>query len=192
MTDINVVYRFFDACNELLYVGSSDNLGARIYNHERSQPWWHLVVNIEIERCKTREEAEAKERLYIITERPRYNVAYNEMRKKRNFTRQTKASDVVMETDQRADSPVKLSVSSTSGRVKFVELLLQGRAEDEHGPKWFARQCGHSECTIHRWLNRLVVAGMVTHAGYGRYKVTQSNVTLDEMLASMVSNGPVT
>lgn len=70
-----VVYRFFDASGDLLYIGSSGNFARRLAQHRAARPWWHEVATHTLEQHPTRRAAEAAERAAIFTERPRYNVA---------------------------------------------------------------------------------------------------------------------
>jgi len=44
-----VVYSFYDANGDLLYVGQSINVGARIQYHSTQQPWFSEVADIRLE-----------------------------------------------------------------------------------------------------------------------------------------------
>lgn len=68
------VYRFFNADNELMYVGISMNFNSRLNKH-RQRDWWPLVTRIEIEWHQGRESAKAAERAAIADEKPIYNRA---------------------------------------------------------------------------------------------------------------------
>jgi hypothetical protein len=67
------VYRFFDAENQLLYLGITHDLEKRWGAHERSQPWWLDVVRRQVAWYDTRKEAEHVEVAATATERPRYD-----------------------------------------------------------------------------------------------------------------------
>lgn len=67
------VYRFFNAHGELLYVGLSCQIAARVGYHRSNQGWWHQVSRIEVEHFATRDEAALRERHVIATEFPRCN-----------------------------------------------------------------------------------------------------------------------
>lgn len=71
----DVVYRFFDDDDSLLYVGMTIDSGRRYGDHRRRQPWWGEVTRIMIERHPDRQAARRAELLAIRTEQPRYNVA---------------------------------------------------------------------------------------------------------------------
>jgi hypothetical protein len=69
-----VVYRFFDAEDQLLYVGISDTHRTRWYGHV-SKPWWALAVRHTLDWFDDRAEAEAEETRAIREESPIYNIA---------------------------------------------------------------------------------------------------------------------
>lgn len=69
-----VVYRFASTDGELLYVGKSGNLPARIDAHRASTPWFAEVAHTDIRVFATHESALAAERSAIRAEGPRYNV----------------------------------------------------------------------------------------------------------------------
>lgn len=72
------LYRFFDADDQLLYVGISFNAAQRAMQHRHDKPWWTDVARMNVEHLPVnRQEAEAIERSAIVTERPLYNVTHN-------------------------------------------------------------------------------------------------------------------
>lgn len=145
-----VVYRFFDALNELLYVGSTSNLGARIYAHERDKDWWPEVINIEIESCDSIETMLESERMAIETEYPRYNKTYAMTA---DGTRRKAQRYVIRRHDD--------------SRRLFDEALSR---PDGVGPREIARISGYHERTVHRILDDLVESGEVVKIGYGLYQ----------------------
>lgn len=70
-----LVYRFFDADGELLYVGCTFDMGPRIAQHRRDKRWWEQVVTVTLERHPDRRTALDAEAAAIADERPRYNRA---------------------------------------------------------------------------------------------------------------------
>jgi hypothetical protein len=71
------VYRIYAARDHLLYIGCSSNVQARMAHHERHQPWWHLVVRVEVaDTFNDRSAARAAERAAILAEQPPYNVQH--------------------------------------------------------------------------------------------------------------------
>lgn len=75
----NALYRFFDAENELLYVGITCNPSARIKAHKSDKEWWADVASMTMEHFDTREELEEAERNAIRIERPRFNIIHNNL-----------------------------------------------------------------------------------------------------------------
>ena len=68
------LYRFWDDDN-LLYVGISLNVFARITQHKRDKDWFQEISNITVEHFDTREKALDAEAKAINTENPKYNLA---------------------------------------------------------------------------------------------------------------------
>ncbi|NEA22625.1 GIY-YIG nuclease family protein [Actinomadura bangladeshensis] len=71
-----VLYRFFDADGQLLYVGITDRAGTRWERHMSDQPWWPDVQRQMSEWYPSREQAEAAELTAIREERPLYNTMH--------------------------------------------------------------------------------------------------------------------
>lgn len=78
-----ILYRFFGAAGELLYIGITGDAATRWKNHSKKQPWWPLVRRIEIEQFATRAEVEAAEKGAIRAEGPIYNKVHNSAASKR-------------------------------------------------------------------------------------------------------------
>jgi hypothetical protein len=68
------VYRFYDARDNLLYVGVAVNPKSRWYGHRDDKPWWPEVTTRTIEWFDDRRAAERAEFEAIQKERPRYNI----------------------------------------------------------------------------------------------------------------------
>jgi predicted GIY-YIG superfamily endonuclease len=77
-----VVYRFYDAAGDLLYVGQTTNLISRTTWHSSRSPWYSRIASHTITVAATRREALAMERDAIRTERPLYNVMHNPIRRR--------------------------------------------------------------------------------------------------------------
>jgi len=67
------VYRFYDADNQLLYVGVTANPKARWNAHARDKEWWPEVASKAIQWFGDRHPAEFAEYVAIQTEGPKYN-----------------------------------------------------------------------------------------------------------------------
>lgn len=70
------LYRFW-LDDELLYVGISLNVFARISQHKRDKDWFDQITNITVEHFDTREKALDAEAKAIKSESPKYNIALN-------------------------------------------------------------------------------------------------------------------
>lgn len=71
------LYRFYNAGDELLYVGLSVNPGNRFERHRQDKTWWSEVTRIEMEQLPNHESLKAAEREAIKEEKPLYNVLMN-------------------------------------------------------------------------------------------------------------------
>lgn len=74
------LYRFFDAQDDLLYVGISMNFASRIRSHKSERDWFTQIASITLEHYETREAAVEAEKQAITQECPRHNVAHNQAR----------------------------------------------------------------------------------------------------------------
>jgi excinuclease UvrABC nuclease subunit len=72
VTPPTVVY-FLYADNELLYIGRTKDLEARLRQHWRNRPWMPQVTRIETVGYASREAARIAEKHYILELQPRYN-----------------------------------------------------------------------------------------------------------------------
>lgn len=73
----NVLYRFWNAKDQLLYVGITVNPGSRWQTHERDKAWWADVARVTVEHFPDRTSVEAAEREAIRTERPLHNITHS-------------------------------------------------------------------------------------------------------------------
>ena len=67
-----VLYRFFDAEGQLLYVGQTLAFAQRMQAHKNCI-WWPLTKRIDIEHFSSKTELIAAERVAIANENPKYN-----------------------------------------------------------------------------------------------------------------------
>jgi hypothetical protein len=69
------VYRHYNSCGELLYVGISLCAIARLKQHSKSK-WFDEITKVEIEYCCSREYAQFVESMAIQLESPRHNKVH--------------------------------------------------------------------------------------------------------------------
>lgn len=70
----HVLYRFYSATGQLLYVGITMNPSQRFKSHRDTKDWWGDVAGISIENYDTREDLENAERRAIQVEHPLHNI----------------------------------------------------------------------------------------------------------------------
>lgn len=74
MSDLHVLYRFFDSEDRLLYVGITCRPGVRFSEHSKEKTWWIEVDRITLEKFESRDELFNAEQVAIEKENPIYNV----------------------------------------------------------------------------------------------------------------------
>ncbi len=72
-----MVYRLYNADNELLYVGTTNNLERRMQSHRYDKPWWPNVADIQTETFASAVEAVEAERAQIKSLEPKHNVIHH-------------------------------------------------------------------------------------------------------------------
>lgn len=75
MEQLTTLYRFYDASDNLLYVGITNFLPQRIKQHSRRAKWHEFAVRAVIEHYATRALALEAEQKAIQSENPFYNLA---------------------------------------------------------------------------------------------------------------------
>lgn len=73
----NVLYRFFDSYNNLLYIGISKAFGNRFNQHAHMAEWFSKAHSVTIEHYPDRKSVESAEKRAIQIERPIHNKAHN-------------------------------------------------------------------------------------------------------------------
>jgi excinuclease UvrABC nuclease subunit len=71
------LYRFYDANDDLLYVGITKFFEPRLKQHYRNAEWFFDTAFVRLEHFATRQEVEMAESYAIKNENPRYNIAKN-------------------------------------------------------------------------------------------------------------------
>jgi predicted GIY-YIG superfamily endonuclease len=70
------LYRLFNDGDELLYVGISGRVTARIESHLQSKPWRHQIAHMRAVGFPSRDAARKAEREAIRLENPKYNIQH--------------------------------------------------------------------------------------------------------------------
>jgi predicted GIY-YIG superfamily endonuclease len=73
----HVLYRFFNATGQLLYIGITMNPPQRFRDHRESKEWWTEVAGITVENYPNRTALADAERRAIKVEHPLHNVTHN-------------------------------------------------------------------------------------------------------------------
>ena len=79
---MQTLYRFFDAEDNLLYIGITMAFRERWSQHRRDKEWIDEITTIRLEQYETREELLQAEENAIRQEQPRYNVIHNSAKKR--------------------------------------------------------------------------------------------------------------
>lgn len=70
----HVLYRFYSATGQLLYVGITMNPAQRFQSHRGTKDWWSDVVGITLEHYENRADLAESEKRAIQVEHPLHNV----------------------------------------------------------------------------------------------------------------------
>lgn len=73
----HVLYRFYAADDQLLYIGITADPPVRFRSHGATKRWWAEVANVRLEHHADRDALAVAERDAIRAERPRYNIIHN-------------------------------------------------------------------------------------------------------------------
>lgn len=74
-TPAHILYRFFNADGELLYIGVTQDPTARFKSHQHDKSWFSEVATSTMEHFTSRQELMAAELAAIQRESPRHNIA---------------------------------------------------------------------------------------------------------------------
>lgn len=158
--DSQAVYRCFSEGGQLLYVGTTGNLGRRLAEHAR-KIWFLEVRGITLEWFPDEVRALAAERRAIFVERPKYNLAL------KNAPLRAVPLPV-----QRPPSP---SVSRkprapVSDRFGLFAQALMDAGETGVAPKRLLEESGLCKSLVYELLSALVRMGALVHLARGHYR----------------------
>lgn len=125
------LYRLYDAQDELLYVGITENVRLRMQRHAAIQPWWNQVERLEVATYSSRDEAEEAELRAIRGERPKMNItgaARQSGQGRGNRSRQAERDDWFTDPVELARTlgvPIRIpgSFASEGVRRNFLALI---------------------------------------------------------------------
>lgn len=167
MTGVHVLYRFYNATGQLLYVGITMDPPTRFRGHAEAKEWWAQVSGITVENYQSRNELAAAERRAIQVERPLHNIIHNGVRKLHRIPR-ANAGSLVFRCE-RCNQPV-------TGDTGYLHVSYDDiYAHEQAWNKWEQKQRtvnaddepvgGYS---IYRWIPATALADL---AGPARWRV---------------------
>jgi len=74
----HILYRMWDAKEELIYIGISRSAMVRLSQHQQTKEWAAEVHNITLEYFDSRELCKLAETKAIKSEKPKYNIVHNQ------------------------------------------------------------------------------------------------------------------
>lgn len=151
------VYRFYDAEDQLLYVGITNNLDVRWATHASDKPWWHLVTRKDAEWFETRAEALAAEKEVVAEQEPLYDATHRLGRGWLDHPRRS------------YDASADVSAVKAAIRRDVESGSLQPGASLH--PKRIAPAYNVAPCSAGKAMYQLVRAGILEHSGHW-YRVT--------------------
>lgn len=116
-----VLYRLYDIYGCLLYVGRTNDIRGRFYQHSQVQPWWFEVAHATVEFLPDLATLIIAERSTIHAENPRYNVVRTTpvdvvAHKKRKLKEPKKPPRVIKQIDNRIPDYAREAIDEI-GRV---------------------------------------------------------------------------
>lgn len=130
------LYRLYDADDQLLYVGITGNLEARLQGHSNYQSWWPQVARHTAEPVAFAD-ARALERRAIYDENP----AFNRVGAKRTFSRKADVQDewgqrLIVAREAAGLTQVELAERLSVIHKSVVRWEAVGRGADGRRPSW--------------------------------------------------------
>lgn len=163
--DAQAVYRCFSGDGQLLYIGTTGNLGRRLAEHAQ-KIWFLEACGITLEWYPDEASAQMAERRYIQIEHPKYNVVYRDAGPDLMPRRPSRVVTVI--TNPVMLSPARRPV--TEGR-KALRTCLVNAPEAGISPKELMAASGFGNSTVHQWLSKLLESGEIMQVRRGRYRL---------------------
>lgn len=140
------LYRAYSRNGTLLYIGISLSAMHRAKQHRRHSKWFQDSYLMRIESFKTRQAALQAERLAIMSEKPLFNVVYN-----------NRATEQVMVSSAAAP---RQRPNSGSVSIQSLTRLIGGREARARKAAWKTEEERERGVAIEHIKSRLVSSGM--------------------------------
>lgn len=124
------VYRAFDGADRLLYVGSTNDVEARMKSHNNSSAWAVFMARYTVEEFHSKNEADAAEARAIAEEHPRWNITGRSADHPEGFATSRQHADWLRPEREVAQQVKRLRAEVARTRVKLRNLLLDLRMEE--------------------------------------------------------------
>jgi predicted GIY-YIG superfamily endonuclease len=147
--ELHILYRFFDAGGDLLYVGMTNNPPRRFTEHKTVKSWWFIVATITLEQIDSRTALKCAERAAIRDENPRYNDIAAMLPVSRSVGEQPASVAETAATELRLARTEVREAMCEAERAALV-AINDGMTEVDA-----AKQLGVNRMTVRRWLGKL-------------------------------------
>jgi len=135
MSSRTALYRFYDADDQLLYVGITEDIATRWDYHASKKPWWADVDRKTVQWYEGWREASCAEVRAIVEEAPLHNVVHAPGRHNH---------------DRSGSSSIKLA-HGPAPAAPLHALVLATLAEQGRSQNWLHKRTGVSRNTIASW-----------------------------------------
>lgn len=130
-TNLAVLYRIYNADDELLYVGATTNPAQRVQSHDEMQSWWSEAVTIKMEHYRSQEELGAAEIAAIRAEGPRYNLSYAQPPVWSRKSRRPRGEGSIFQRSLDGKWVGRVELEPINGRRRKRAVLAASRSEVE-------------------------------------------------------------
>jgi len=129
----NLIYKFYNINNELLYVGITNNMKIRLKQHKQDKDWFEEINKINISEKMTRNEAHIYEIYYISNEKPKYNIDYINGGKV-NF-----AIDILIFKEYKKEKRKKINIDIVLGMYNSGKTIEDIATELKYSPEYITQ-----------------------------------------------------
>ena len=129
----NLIYKFYNLNNELLYVGITNSMKLRLRQHKQDKPWANEIKKICVSDKMTRNEAHIYEIYYIANENPVYNVDHT------NGGKVSFIMDELLFKEYKKEKRKKISVDIVLGMYNSGKTIEDIAAELKYSPEYITQ-----------------------------------------------------